>query len=389
MPQRDQRRFLGFRRSDGSIGVRNHVAVISVMDAANPVARHICERVQQAVPVCATFGRGPMGPDIEIHQRTMVGLGKNPNVFAAIVCSLEPKTAETVAERIAEIGKPVETCVIQRDGGTIGATEKGIRLAYRFVIEASSVHRSPCDLGELILGLECGGSDATSGIAGNTVTGIVSDLVVEADGTTILSEPAEILGAEHILSRRAVNEEVGRRLIKAVQWCEEYARSLGRDLIGSNPAPDNIEGGLTTIEEKSLGAIKKAGSSPLQEVIEYGVKPTKKGFVFMEGPAPAVENMTGLAAAGAQLIMFYTGKGNHSGNPIVPVIKSCGNPETLKIMPENFDLDLSAVILGRMDLPTAGDLAMGRLLEIASGRLTAAEVLRQGEIAVSRFALCV
>ena len=291
---KEEKQFLGFRRSDGSIGVRNHVAVISVMDNANPVARHICDRVQQAVPVCATFGRGPLGPDIEVHRQTMVGLGKNPNVFAAIVCCLEPKTADAVAERIAESGKPVETCVIQRDGGTIGATEKGIRLASRFVVEASSVHRSPCDLGELVLGLECGGSDATSGIAGNTVTGLVSDRVVEAGGTTILSEPAEILGAEHILSRRAVNDEVAQRLIKTVKWCEDYARSLGQDLIGSNPAPDNIVGGLTTIEEKSLGALKKAGSSQLQEVIDYAVKPTKKGFVFMDGPAPAVENMTGL-----------------------------------------------------------------------------------------------
>jgi altronate dehydratase large subunit len=161
------------------------------------------------------------------------------------------------------------------------------------------------------------------------------------------------------------------------------------DLIGSNPAPDNIEGGLSTIEEKSLGALKKAGSSALQEVIEYAASPTRKGFIFMNGPAPAIENMTGLAAAGANMIIFYTGKGNHSGNPIVPVIKSCGNPHTLKIMPENFDLDLSAVILNEMDLPTAADMAMERLIQVASGRLTAAEVLGQEEIAVSRYAQCV
>jgi altronate dehydratase large subunit len=379
-----QKTLQAFRRKDGSIGVRNHVVVISIMDNTNPVARHICQRIHQAVPVCATFGRGAMGADVEQHKRTIVGLAANPNVFAAILISLEAKTASEYAEAVARTGKPVETLVVQRDGGTLGATEKGIRLATRMVIEASCAHREPCDLSELVLGLECGGSDATSGVAGNTVTGLVSDRIVAAGGTTILSEPAEILGAEHLLAKRAVNEEVARRLLEKVKSVESYARSLGVDLIGSNPAPDNIAGGLTTIEEKSLGAVKKAGSSPLQEVIDYGCRPTKKGFIFMDGPAPAIENMTGLAAAGVHLIMFYTGQGNHSGNPIAPVIKSCGNPETLKIMPLNFDLNLSGVILGEMGLPEAADQAMDCLLQVASGRLTAAEVLGQGEIAVSR-----
>ena len=170
----------------------------------------------------------------------------------------------------------------------------------------------------------------------NPVTGLVSDFVVAAGGTTVLSETVELLGAEHILKSRAVNEKVADDLVAKVNWCSEYALSLGNDLIGSNPVPDNIAGGISTIEEKSLGAVKKAGSSILQEVLEYGERPTRKGFVFMDGPAPAIENMTGLAAAGVQAIVFYTGKGNHSGNPLVPVIKCCGNPETLKIMREEY-----------------------------------------------------
>jgi altronate dehydratase large subunit len=354
------------------------------MDNVNPVVRHICQRIHQAVPVCATFGRGAMGPDAEQHKRTVVGLATNPNVFATLLVSLEAKTALEYAEAVSQTGNPVETIVVQRDGGTLGATDKGIRHAARLVVEASCAERESCNVGELVLGLECGGSDATSGVAGNTVTGIISDRIVAAGGTTILSEPAEILGAEHLLSKRAVNADVARCLVEKVRWVEEYARSLGVDLIGTNPAPDNIVGGLTTIEEKSLGAVKKAGSSPLQEVIDYSCRPTKKGFIFMDGPAPAIENMTGLAAAGVHLIMFYTGQGNHSGNPIVPVIKACGNPETLNIMPENFDIDLSEVILGKIGLPDAADRAMHCLLKVASGRLTAAEVLDQGEISISR-----
>jgi altronate dehydratase large subunit len=379
--------FLGYRRDNGSVGVRNLVAVMSVMDNSNPIARHISQRVLGTVPICATFGRVPMGQDIDVHRRTLVGLAMNPNISAVVICSIEPKTAQAVADEISSFGKPVGTCVIQSDGGTVGATEKGIRLAGRFSIETSSITREPCELSDLVVGLECGGSDSTSGIAGNTVTGLVADRIVEAGGTVIVSEPVEILGAEHILARRARDKDVAKRLLGLVQWCEDYAKSLGQDLTGSNPAPDNIEGGLTTIEEKSLGALKKAGSSTLEEVVGYAVRPSKKGLIFMNGPAPAVENLTGLAAAGSQLIMFYTGKGNHSGNPVAPVIKSCGNPETLKIMPENIDLDLSAIIFGEMDLPNAGNVAMELLLQVASGRFTAAEVLHQSEIAISRFAL--
>jgi len=381
--------FQGFRRKDHAFGIRNHVAVVSVMDNSNPLVRQICQRVPHTVPVCATFGRGAMGPDVVIHKRILVGMATNPNVHSAVVCGIEKSLVEEVARQIAASGREVAACVIQRDGGTLGATEKGVRMASLFVQKASAQRRETCQLSDLSLGLQCGGSDATSGIAGNTVTGLVSDFIVACGGTATLSETVELLGAEHILSRRAVNEEVGRQLVAKVNRCAEYALSLGEDLIGSNPVPDNIEGGLTTIEEKSLGAVKKAGSSPLQEVVEYGCRPAKKGFVFMDGPAPAIENMTGLAAAGVQVIVFYTGKGNHSGHPLVPVIKCCGNPDTLAIMRENIDVDLSRVILGEMDLKAAADLVKAHLLEVLNGRLTTAEVLGQGEISISRYALTV
>jgi altronate dehydratase large subunit len=244
-------------------------------------------------------------------------------------------------------------------------------------------------MSELVLGLQCGGSDATSGIVGNVITGMLSDLVIESGGTAILSELAEILGAEHILAKRTVNDQVRQRLLNSVKWCEEYTQSLGIDLIGSNPAPDNIEGGISTIEEKSLGAIKKAGSHPLQEVVDYANRPTQKGLVFMNAPCPAIENMTGMAAAGAHIIWFYTGRGNHSGNPVVPVIKSCGNADTINMMSENIDFDLSNVIAGEIDMPFAADAAIELLFQVASGRLTTAEVLREDELAISRYALSV
>jgi altronate dehydratase large subunit len=381
--------FLGFRRSDNSIGVRNHVAIISIMDNSNPVARQICKSIKNAIPICATFGRGAMGPDIEQHRRTIVGLSTNPNVNSAILLSLESKTIYDYAQEISNMGRRVETIVIQKDGGTIGATEKGIKLAADFLKKSTSAQRELCDLSELVVGLECGGSDATSGLFGNIVTGKVSDFIVSLGGTTILSETAEILGAEHLLAKRSLNQKVANRLLEKVSYVENYANSLGIDLIGTNPVPDNIAGGLSTIEEKSLGAVKKAGSSVLQEVIDYGARPTKKGFIFMDGPAPAIENMTGLAAAGAHIIIFYTGQGNHSGNPIVPVIKSCGNPETLKMMPYNIDVDLTRMVTGQLKLSEASDYLLSELLQVASGKLTSAEILDQGEIAISRKAMTV
>ena len=306
--------FLGYHRPNGQIGIRNHLAVVSAMDNANPVARRIAAGVRGAVPVTAAHGRGQLAEDLEQHDRTLAGYGAHPNVAASLVVSLEPTSAQALAERIAARGTPVEWIAIQTEGGTVNATARGIRILSRLAGVALAARREPAELRDLVLGLECGGSDALSGMTGNSTLGRVSDRVVEAGGTVILSETEEIIGAEHLLAARASEPRIGAMLLDAVRRTEAYADYLGLDM-----APlggDNIRGGLTTTEEKSLGAIRKAGNSPLVEVIGYGERPSRRGFVFMDAPAPGSENTTALAASGAQMLLFNTGVGNPIGNPI-------------------------------------------------------------------------
>lgn len=376
--------FLGYRRGDGGVGIRNLVALVTVMDNSNPVSRRIAAQVAGTLPLCPSFGRAQMGDDWEQHVRALAGLGGNPNVYGAIVVSLEPESARQVAERIAATKRPVETLVLQDPGGTVGAVERGVRFAHAMAAAASAQAREPAPLSALTLGVECGGSDSTSGMAGNAATGLVADRVVDAGGTVVLSEPVEWMGGEHLLARRAVDAEVAKRIGEVVKWYEDYAASRGLDLMGANPAPDNIAGGLSTIEEKALGAIKKGGSRPVQEVVGYGVRPTRRGLVLMDAPAPAVENMTAMAAGGCQVIIFSTGKGNPVGNPVAPTIKVSGNPRTVATWADNLDLGLAGIMGGTQTLAEAAGLLYTELLAVAGGKRTKAEILGDVEIAISR-----
>ncbi|MCB1364486.1 MAG: UxaA family hydrolase [Rhodobacteraceae bacterium] len=374
--------FLGYHRPNGQIGIRNHLAVVSAMDNANPVARRIAAGVRGAVPVTAAHGRGQLAEDLEQHDRTLAGYGAHPNVAASLVVSLEPTSAQALAERIAARGTPVEWIAIQTEGGTVNATARGIRILSRLAGVALAARREPAELRDLVLGLECGGSDALSGMTGNSTLGRVSDRVVEAGGTVILSETEEIIGAEHLLAARASEPRIGAMLLDAVRRTEAYADYLGLDM-----APlggDNIRGGLTTTEEKSLGAIRKAGNSPLVEVIGYGERPSRRGFVFMDAPAPGSENTTALAASGAQMLLFNTGVGNPIGNPISPTIKVTGSPATAEYFADNIDVDVTGILLGQYDLDAAGDRLMRGLLEVANGLPTASERLGDTEITISR-----
>jgi len=247
--------------------------------------------------------------------------------------------------------------------------------------------RESCELGEITLGTECGGSDTTSGLVSNPVTGLVSDRILARGGTVIFSETLEIVGAEHLLAARAADAKTKRRLLEGVKRTIAYAEEVGIDLIGCNPTPDNIKGGLSSIEEKSLGAIKKAGSGPITEVVGVGERPAKPGIVFADAPCGGVENVTSLSASGSQAIIFSTGAGNPLGNPISPTIKVTGNPATVANMPENIDLDISAVIEGRMSYQEAADLLENELLEVLSGKLTTSELLGETEVTVSRTGL--
>lgn len=377
--------FMGYPRENGTVGVRNWVAVISIMDNCNPVTRAICRAVDGTIPVTTLFVRGQYGRDLEIAFNTLAGMGRNPNIAGVLLIGLEEQTTEEVARRIRPSGKPIEAINLQPNG-TINAVAEGTRRAMRLVVGASYARRKSCPASALLVGVECGGSDTTSGLTCNPVIGQMADRLVDDGGSVIISETSEFLGAEHLFAARAVDETVKKAFVDAVLRLEKEAMDCGMDIRGTNPTADNIRGGLTTIEEKALGAMAKAGSRPLCAVLGYGEAPSRKGLNFMDAPAPAAENLTALASAGCQLIFFGTGVGNPIGNMVSPTVKVSGNVNTLRTMSDNIDFDASEILEKGVKVAVVGDRLYDFALEVASGTRTSSEVLDVRETAISRFA---
>jgi len=369
--------FSGYERPDGSFGVRNYVALIPTVGCANEVARAISQRVRGTAPLLHHQGCCQLEPDLKIISRTLIGFGKNPNVSSALIISLgcESVSSEKVVDGIAESGKRVERIAIQELGGFTPSLETGAKLASEMTSEASSQTKKEANLSNLTVGLKCGASDATSGLASNPAVGVCTDLLVEGGATVIAAETTEMMGAEHILTRRAVNSKIAERIRAAVEEMESRAKSGGVDMRGSQPTPGNIAGGITTIEEKSLGAICKAGTSPIQNLLDYAEPPRERGLHLMDTPGSEMHVLPGLAAAGAQLILFTTGRGAPQGFPTVPVIKICGNHKTCKNMIEHIDVNVSGILDGKEDIKNAGKKVFNFGLEIASGKLTKAELI--------------
>lgn len=381
--------FMGYRRPSGAPGARNHLAIVSAMDNANPLARRIGKLVREAVVVNTTFGRNLFGEDERQHYRVMGRTAGHPNVGAAIVVSLEPKSAQDVADVAAEASPwmPVETLTVHETGGTLRTASRGVEIAQKLYQHLSAARRGRCDLSELTLGTECGGSDTTSGLVANPVTGVLADRIVDAGGVVLFSETMEIVGAEHLLAKRAASPKVRRKLLGAVARTMDYAHEMGMDIIGCNPTEDNIQGGLSSIEEKSLGAVKKAGTRDIVDVIVPGELTNERGCVFLDAPSAGVENVTALGACGSQAIVFNTGNGNPIGHPVSPTIKVTANPRTAARMAENTDLDISGVMRGELSRDEAVDLLHEELTAVLSGKRTRAEILEETEITVSRLAL--
>lgn len=331
------KKFWGYQRPDGKVGIRNNVAVISVMDTCNPVTKRVADSVDGVIYLPGSYIRGQLGRDREITLRATAGLCLNPNIYGTVVIGLEPRTTGELVSLLKPSGKPVVSVDIQSAGGTIEAIAAATRLAAGLVREASKQQRTQHSISSLLVGLECGGSDTTSGLASNPSIGVATDILVGQGGSAIISETSEFFGAEHLFADRARNAEVKAAFLKAVADLEHEIKAKGIDLRGSNPTPDNIRGGLTTIEEKALGAMAKAGSSPLVGVVQYGQVPSKPGLHFMATPAPAVESITGLAAAGCQLCLFSTGVGNPIGHPVMTVIKVSGNRNTIDTFSDNVE----------------------------------------------------
>lgn len=370
----------GYKRGDLP-GIRNHVVVLSLNSFCNRAVELIAQSVRGTIPLVHPFGRNEIGIYRERLERSIEGVALHPNVHSLLLVGYEPKSTEDFLQAVKKAtSKPIES-VLVLEGGTLDAVRIGAEKALWMVVAASEARRAPIGFDGLIFGVKCGGSDATSGVASNAALGQAVDRIIEAGGTAIFSETTEILGAEHILARRAVNENVAKKIYRAVQQNEEMARAAGVDLLGINPVPDNIKGGITTIEEKSIGAILKAGTASIQDVLGYGERPSRPGLYFMDSPSAASEVVTGLSAAGAQMILFSTGTCNPVGNPISPVLKITSNPRTVARMKQHLDVDISDVLSANTSLPEAGDRIVDAIISVANGRLTTAEVVGHMEFA--------
>ena len=380
-------KFLGYKRADGKVGVRNKIFILPTSVCASDTTRIIASQIESAVTFNNQNGCSQVAGDQQLTMDVMAGMAANPNVYGIIAISLgcENCQMDLVVEAIKErTNKPIESFIIQENGGTIATIEKAVRAGRKMAQEASKLQREEFDISNLIIGTECGGSDPTSGLASNILIGELSDNLVNLGSTSILSETTEFIGAEHILAKRAKNEEVKNRIYEIVHRYEKALQLVGEEVREGNPSPGNKAGGITTLEEKSLGCIHKGGHTVINAVFDYAKPVTEKGLVIMDTPGNDPSSVAGMVAGGAQIIVFSTGRGTPTGNPIVPVIKITGNRITFANMKDNIDVDASPVIYGPQTLKELGDELLKEVIEVANGKQTKAETLGYTETAIAR-----
>lgn len=373
--------FQGYRRPDGKFGARNLVAVIPTTICANDVAQAICRQIQGTIGYFHHQGCCQLPSDLKCVTEVLIDLGLSANVGAALIVSLgcEGTDHQRVYETIKASGKPCEIIHIQELGGTSAGIQAGMDAAQRLVMQISGQQRETCDISNLTMAIKCGGSDTTSGMASNCVIGYVADKLVDLGATVVFGETTEFLGGEHILANRAVggpDGPVAKKIYEIVERMENRAKAIGEDMRGGQPTPGNIAGGLSSIEEKSLGAIVKSGHRPIQGVLEYTDRITdQKGLWIKDTPGREPEILTGMAATGAQVLMFSTGRGAPQGFCSMPVIKICGNPITYARMSHDMDLNAGRIITGEKTIEQVGEEAFEMLLKVLSGQMTKNEAL--------------
>lgn len=375
---------LGYRRQNGRVGVRNHVVILSVDDISNAAAEAVAGQVTGTLALPHAYGRLQYGRDLELHFRTLIGLGANPNVAAALIIGIEDKWARRVADGIAETGKPVEWVSIEGKGD-LETVRQGSWMAKDLVQWASELRREPVELAELTVSIKCGESDTTTGLGSCPAVGVVVDELVDAGATVFFGETSELTGGEHLVAERCATPELRERFMELYRGYVDEIESSGANLLGSQPTEGNIAGGLSTIEEKALGNIEKTGTRPVIGVLECAEAPSNgSGLYFMDSSSAAAEHITLMAAGGAVVHLFPTGQGNVIGNPIEPVVKITANPTTAATMAEHIDVDVSGLLSRELTLPRAGELVIDSMRRTANGRLTAAEVLGHRELSLTR-----
>ncbi|MBE6095587.1 MAG: altronate dehydratase [Schwartzia succinivorans] len=377
--------FMGYKRSEGRAGIRNHVLILPTCACGSESSRIVASQVRGAVNIVFNTGCSDVAANTAMSQKILTGFACNPNVYGVVIIGLGCETVphKVLREKIeAMTKKPVVSFGIQEEGGTLKTIEKATRAARIMAAEAGMQQKEPCDISELLLGIECGGSDATSGIASNPAVGNLSDRLVDLGASTIMSESIEWIGGEHVLARRAATPEIHNQIIKVCEDYEKHLLAAGQDCRAGQPTPGNKDGGLSTIDEKSLGCIFKGGTRPIVEVLEQAERPTKQGAIVMDTAGYDISSVTSMVAAGCNAVIFTTGRGTPTGNAIAPVLKVTANDHTYQWMEDNMDVDLSAIIRGEMTIPESGEMLLGEMEKILNGKLTKAEAYGFSDIAV-------
>ena len=390
----EQRHFMGYHRADGSVGTRNYLGILTSVNCSGSVARFMAEAVEKqgwlsdfenvdgVVPIVHGSGCGMSGKDegYDTLFRTLQGYARNPNFAGILLLGLGCEVMQVpdlVGRGRMRADGNIRYMTIQQSGGTRRTIERGIEHLKEMAAKANLVGRAPAGLEHLMVGMQCGGSDGYSGITANPALGVASDLLVAHGGTTILSETSEIYGAEHLLTRRAVTPEVGAKIVERIHWWEDYTARNGGEM-DNNPSPGNKKGGLTTILEKSLGAVAKGGTAPLTQVYKFAEPVTERGFVFMDSPGYDPCSVTGQIASGANLIAFTTGRGSVSGYKPTPCIKLATNSEMYGRMSEDMDINCGDIVSEGVSLEAKGREIFELFLRIASGEKTKSEELGFG-----------
>jgi len=374
----------GYRRENGRVGIRNYVLIIPVDDISNAAATGVERLVRGTLAIPHPYGRLQFGADLDLTFDTLIGYGQNPNVAAAIVIGIEPNWSNHVAERIAETGKPVTAFSIERTGD-LQTIADASRVAQEYVQYATGLSREPIEWGELLVSTKCGESDTTSGLASNPTVGRVFERLEPLGSTMIFGETTEVTGAEDKIVEQCATPEVAAAFQKGFDDYQELVKSQGVNLMGSQPTEGNIRGGLTTIEEKALGNVEKAGRCTVVGYLEQGEAPSgPPGLYFMDSSSAAAEMVTLCCAGGAVLHLFTTGQGNIVGNPVLPTIKITANPLTAETMTEHIDVDVSGLLRFEYSLDGAADRTMEVMARTINGRLTCAETLRHDDFVITK-----
>lgn len=375
--------FMGYRRENGRVGVRNHVVILPLDDLSNASCEAVAHNVKGTLALPHAYGRLQFGDDLDLTFRTLIGTGSNPNVAAVVVIGIEPEWTNVIVEGIAKTGKPVSGFSIERNGQH-KTIEKASWKAQEYVQWASELQRTECSVDELYVSVKCGESDTTSGLASNPTVGRAVERLVATGATVSFGETSEVTGGEDICKAHAATPEIGEAFYTVWNDYNQFIISQGVDLSGSQPTKGNIAGGLTTIEEKALGNLQKIGNCKYVGVLTPAEAPTGKGLWYMDTSSAAAEAVTLWAASGAVVHFFPTGQGNIIGNPIEPVIKLSANPMTVEDMKEHIDVDVSGILRREMNLDQAADALLEMMIRVCNGRFTCAEALGHQEFVLTK-----